>query len=119
MKEVFVVIFDWKMTEENTSDIEVDVFSTYNAALEKFNTHIDNELDPELSWVGDITERLKADKRELTGSGMITADDYSNLDYTATFRNTPEDIAAQKDLYWCVEGYEGYSSVRLLRKPVS
>ena len=54
-KFVYMVEFDWS-TEEN-SDKEIQLYSNYADAVKRFNEIIANELNPEMSWVGNSVFR--------------------------------------------------------------
>lgn len=49
-KYVYQVILDWATQDD--SSVETEVFDTYEKALNHFHKLIDNELNPEISWVG-------------------------------------------------------------------
>ena len=49
---VYMVEFDWSV--ENDCNVETELFFDYNKALERYDELIANELDPNLSWVGDL-----------------------------------------------------------------
>ena len=50
--KVYIVQFDWA-TEEN-ANVELYVYDNYDKAYDKFKEVIANELNPDLSWVGEI-----------------------------------------------------------------
>ena len=48
--EVYLILFDWST---NDSDgIEMFLYSRFEDALEKLNEIIENECNPDVSWVG-------------------------------------------------------------------
>lgn len=49
--KAYTIIFEWSTADCN--DIEVEVFSTYEKAVERFNRIIEDESDNSISWVGD------------------------------------------------------------------
>ncbi len=49
--KVYAIIFDW--ATEDAKDTEVEVFDTYDKAVERFHQIIENENDNSISWVGD------------------------------------------------------------------
>lgn len=49
--EIYLILFDWST---NDSDgIETYLYHRFEDALEKFNEIIENERNPDLSWVGE------------------------------------------------------------------
>lgn len=50
-KHVYMVLFDWSTTDD--CGLEIKLFNTYEKALQKFNEYVENECDPEMSWVGE------------------------------------------------------------------
>jgi hypothetical protein len=51
MNKVYMVQFDY--STDDYSDIETYLFDTYEKALAKFNEIIEQEKQPEMSWVAD------------------------------------------------------------------
>lgn len=51
MNYVYMVQFDWSMTDAD--GIEIELFADYDKAFARYKEMIANELDPNLSWVGD------------------------------------------------------------------
>lgn len=51
MEKIYMVTFEWSI--EDGRDIDIELYSTYSKALEKFNEMINNECNSELSWVGE------------------------------------------------------------------
>lgn len=51
MKYVYMVQFDWSTTDAD--GIETELFADYDKAYARYKEMIANELDPDLSWVGD------------------------------------------------------------------
>lgn len=47
MEKVYMVTFEWSI--EDGRDIDIELYSTYSKALEKFNEMINNECNSELS----------------------------------------------------------------------
>lgn len=50
--KVYVIIYDWSISNADSSGIEVEVFGTYKKAYDRFNEIIANEKNPNMSWVG-------------------------------------------------------------------
>ena len=50
-KFVYVVLFDY--STDDCSGIDLYIFDTYQKALNKFNEIIEQEKQPEMSWVGE------------------------------------------------------------------
>ena len=50
-KFVYVVLFDYSTND--CSGIDLYIFDTYQKALNKFNEIIEQEKQPEMSWVGE------------------------------------------------------------------
>lgn len=50
-KFVYMVQFDWSV--EDNSGNDVYLYETYEKALEKYQSIIAGEMDPNMSWVGD------------------------------------------------------------------
>ncbi len=51
MEDVYMVQFDWSTTDSD--GIETELYEYYNDAYNHFQELIANELNPDLSWVGD------------------------------------------------------------------
>lgn len=49
--KVYGVIFDWSTRDDN--QVEIELFDTYPKAFKRFNQIIQNEKNPEMSWVAD------------------------------------------------------------------
>ncbi|MDE6275738.1 MAG: hypothetical protein K2M75_04275 [Clostridia bacterium] len=50
--KIYIIKFDWSTTD--SGDVELFVYGTYDKAYAKFKELISNELNPDISWVGDI-----------------------------------------------------------------
>ena len=50
--KVYLVKLDW--STEDSNDIELFVYGTYDKAYEKFKELIANEMNPDNSWVGEL-----------------------------------------------------------------
>ena len=50
-KFVYVILFDY--STDDCSGIDLYIFDTYQKALNKFNEIIEQEKQPEMSWVGE------------------------------------------------------------------
>ena len=50
-KFVYVVLFDY--STDDCNGIDLYIFDTYQKALNKFNEIIEQEKQPEMSWVGE------------------------------------------------------------------
>ena len=50
--KVYLVKLDW--STEDSNDIELSVYRTYEKAYEKFKELIANEMNPDNSWVGEL-----------------------------------------------------------------
>lgn len=99
-KYVYMVEFDWSV--EDGCDIETELFSTYDKALERYNQLVNEEKNNEDGWVHDVFEP----------NGTIlkgyTFEEYGNKE-------------KQEDLYWsCVmdEWYEYHSIIQLKKLEV-
>lgn len=51
MKYVYMVQFDWSTTDAD--GIETELVADYDKAYARYQEMIANELNPEMSWVGD------------------------------------------------------------------
>ncbi len=53
--KVYAVVFDWSVTNNYNEDSQVDIelFDTYQKAFNRFSEIIRNEKTPETSWVAD------------------------------------------------------------------
>ena len=49
--KAYTIIFDW--ATEDASGIDVEVFDTYDKAVDRFHRIIEDENDNSISWVGD------------------------------------------------------------------
>lgn len=49
--KLYIVTFDWATDDD--SDIEIFAYAYYDTALSKYKDIIADELNPELSWVGN------------------------------------------------------------------
>lgn len=52
---IFLVMFDWS-TEDN-SDVEVELFDTYEKAYNRFNEIIAQEMNPNYSWASEAFDK--------------------------------------------------------------
>ena len=52
MDKVFVVKFDWSTDDDE--NVNIFIYNSYDKAYAKFKDIIADEMNPELSWVGDI-----------------------------------------------------------------
>lgn len=50
--KVYIVQLDWDA--DDSADVELYVYDSYDKARKKFKELIANELNPELSWVGEL-----------------------------------------------------------------
>lgn len=59
---MYLIIFDWSTDDDN--GIETYLYYDHDAAYKKFNEIVNDELDPEMSWVGSraINKNKKAKK---------------------------------------------------------
>lgn len=53
--KAYSIVFEWSTYDCNGVDVEV--FSTYDKAVARFNEIISNEKDNNVSWVGDAYEK--------------------------------------------------------------
>ena len=49
--KVYAVILDWSTSDD--SHVDIELFDTYTKAFQRFNEIIENEKNPEISWVAD------------------------------------------------------------------
>ncbi len=49
--KAYLIVFEW--STDDASDVEAEVFDTYEKAVTRFNEIIENEHYPEVSWVSD------------------------------------------------------------------
>lgn len=49
--KVYTIVFEWSTND--CDGVDVEVFSTYEKAVNRFNEIIENEHKPEISWVGE------------------------------------------------------------------
>ena len=49
---IYIVKFDWSTTDEG--DVELHVYEKYEDAYSKFKEIITNELNPSVSWIGEL-----------------------------------------------------------------
>lgn len=49
--KVYIVKLDW--STEDSNDVELTVYGTYDKAYEKFKELIANEMNPDNSWVAN------------------------------------------------------------------
>ena len=49
--KVYAVIFDWSTSDD--SQVDIELFDTYQKAFNRFHEIIENEKKPEMSWVAD------------------------------------------------------------------
>lgn len=50
--KIYNVVFNW--ATEDDSNVEIDSYVSYEAAKKAFETIIKDEMNPEVSWVGDV-----------------------------------------------------------------
>ncbi|HIU58751.1 MAG TPA: hypothetical protein IAC57_01490, partial [Candidatus Scatosoma pullistercoris] len=49
--KIYGVIFDWSTSDD--SQVDIELFDSYQKAFARFNEIIANEKKPEISWVAD------------------------------------------------------------------
>lgn len=49
--KVYAVIFDWSTSDD--SQVDIELFDTYQKAFNRFHEIIENEKKAEMSWVAD------------------------------------------------------------------
>ena len=49
---IYIVKFDWSTTDEG--DVELHIYEKYEDAYSKFKEIITNELNPSVSWIGEL-----------------------------------------------------------------
>ena len=49
--KVYMIVFEW--STEDAADVEVEVYGTYDKAVDRFNKIIESERDVSISWVDD------------------------------------------------------------------
>ena len=90
--KVYMVMFDWSTRDEY--DIEVEIFNTYKKAFNRFNEIIENEKNPESSWVGSNV---------IDKNGQIKEDEYNFKEHIET------DGTQEYDCWWNIsEMYDWY-----------
>lgn len=52
--KIYTIIFDY--STDDTDGVDVELFDTYEKAVNRFNEIIENEKNPDMSWVGDILD---------------------------------------------------------------
>lgn len=82
--KVYLVILEWGKDYEH--EVELDIYSTYEKVLPKFNELIAEEKKPEKSWVGDIK-----------WNGDVPDDEHIELDYLDRRNETDE-----TECYWLI-----------------
>jgi len=51
MESVYLIKFDWSTDDDQ--GCEVELYKNYDDAVKRFNEMIENEKNPDLSWVSD------------------------------------------------------------------
>lgn len=74
MKHVYMVKFDWSV--EDARDIEIILFKNYDDAYKLYKKLIADELNPDLSWVGE--QAFNDDLTVKEGFELYSSDDESN-----------------------------------------
>lgn len=82
--KVYLVILEW--ATEDSDSIELNIYSAYEKAYQKFNDLIAEEMKPENSWVG-----------ELKWKDGTPEDEYIELDYLDRRTDTDE-----TECYWLI-----------------
>ena len=82
--KVYLVKLDW--STEDSNDVELTVYGTYEKAYEKFKELIAEEKKPENSWVG-----------ELEWENDVPKDDKIELDFLDRRNDTDE-----TECYWLI-----------------
>ncbi len=49
--KAYTIVFEW--STDDSSGIDVEVFDTYEKAVSRFSEIIEEEHDPDISWVGN------------------------------------------------------------------
>ena len=49
--KAYTIVFEW--STDDSSGVDVEVFSTYEKAVARFNEIIEDEQNPDISWVSD------------------------------------------------------------------
>ena len=101
MEYVYIVHFDWTTDEE--SELETYVYADYKDAVKKMKALIANEMNPALSWVGDLA---------FNSAGKLNKG-YHFYEFT--------DDSTGQDLFWRVANYENssfYSFITLKKEKV-
>ncbi len=49
--KTYTIVFEW--STDDCNGVDVEVFSTYEKAVDRYNGIIENECDNNISWVGD------------------------------------------------------------------
>lgn len=71
MNNVYVIKFDWSTDDDN--GYETELFNNYDDAVKRFNEMVENEKNPDLSWVADAFS-----------DGTFDDEDYELAYYTGT-----------------------------------
>ena len=82
--QVYLVKLDW--STEDSNDVEITVYDTYETAYAKFKELIADEMKPENSWVG-----------ELDWKDGVLQDDTIELDFLDRRNDTDE-----TECYWMI-----------------
>ncbi|MFR1553097.1 MAG: hypothetical protein ACLSTV_00240 [Coriobacteriales bacterium] len=101
MEHIYLVQFDWSTTDAD--GIETELYEHYNDAFNRFQELIANELNPELSWVGE---------QVFSETGKV------NENYELY---TDGDFTLKQDLSWHVvdkNDYYRHSFIDLIKKEV-
>lgn len=102
-RSVFVVAFDWSCDGDNGLDIYT--FSKRSDALAKFEAIIKDEMNPDISWVGDMA---------FTELGEVNED----YDLSTNYAKGASTIGS---LYWNVVSnceFDTYSNISLFNSEV-
>ncbi len=46
--KAYLVVFDW--STDDGHDVDIDIFDTYEKAVNRYNEIIENEKNPDMSW---------------------------------------------------------------------
>lgn len=62
MNNVYVIKFDWSTDDDN--GCETELFNNYGDAVKRFNEMVENEKNPDLSWVAEAFKNEQFDDED-------------------------------------------------------
>lgn len=82
--KIYNVVFNW--ATEDDSNTEINSYNSYEAAKNAFLTIIKDEMNPDVSWVGDAFDE----------NGQYDRHRYELVS------NAPFDDNRERELFWCL-----------------